>query len=224
MQSKPLSSRPSLEQYKKQANDLLRASRAAEPQAIRRIKEHHPLFVKATDTQLRNAKLLLADVQLIIAREHGRENWTSLKRDILASRQELATPVLEKTALKYMFIELYVSDCETAAHFFEDALGFERGYVYEESGHLDFAVMKQPVAKVEVLLHQMLPKEEAGLPRRMRLYFETVDIEAFCASLRSKGYEISEPKRASHGPLMATLTGPDGYPITIQQWPPSTKS
>ena len=43
-----------------------------------------------------------------------------------------------------MFPELHVSDCETAARFFENALGYRRGYTLIEDGHLDFAVMERP--------------------------------------------------------------------------------
>jgi predicted enzyme related to lactoylglutathione lyase len=120
--------------------------------------------------------------------------------------------------LNCMFPELFVSDCEVAARFFENALGFLRGYTLMENGHLDFAVMKHPDAKCDLLLHQMLPAEESGKPRDVRLWFETRDINALVNSLRQKGFAISSPRSTSYGALEAQLPGPDGYEICLRQW------
>src|SRR5580658_6599217 len=43
MDAKELPALPSLEQYKKQAKDLLKACKAGNPEAVQQIKEHHPL-------------------------------------------------------------------------------------------------------------------------------------------------------------------------------------
>ncbi len=42
MPEKELPSRPSLEQYKKQAKDLLHQSKASEPEALERFRKHLP--------------------------------------------------------------------------------------------------------------------------------------------------------------------------------------
>jgi hypothetical protein len=65
MDAKPLSPRPNLNQYKKQAKDLLKAWKAADAEALLRVHRFHP----------RARKSALADAQLIVAREHGFESW-----------------------------------------------------------------------------------------------------------------------------------------------------
>jgi len=69
-----LPARPSLEQLRKRAKELLRALRAEEPGAITRVR-----------TQLTPARAVtLADAQFVIAREHGFASWAKLKRHVLA--------------------------------------------------------------------------------------------------------------------------------------------
>src|SRR5579864_4683528 len=69
MPEKELPARPNLEQYKKQAKDLVRDYRAGDPAALRRVHRHHPRF----STNLQHVPL--TDAQLVIAREHGFESW-----------------------------------------------------------------------------------------------------------------------------------------------------
>ncbi len=76
MDPKPLPAHPSLEQYKKQAKELLKSCHAADAAAIRRVKANHPRFNKLSEVDLRNTKLALADAQLVIAREYGFESWS----------------------------------------------------------------------------------------------------------------------------------------------------
>ena len=68
--------RPSLEQYKKQAKDLLRASLAGNPAALEHI-HRHPRFCHLTHEQFsaQLPNLVLADTQLVLAREHGFPSW-----------------------------------------------------------------------------------------------------------------------------------------------------
>src|SRR5205085_1543302 len=54
---------PSLEQQKKQARELLDAARAGAPEALARIRAHHP---RPSAGEIR-----LHDAQLVVAREYG---------------------------------------------------------------------------------------------------------------------------------------------------------
>src|SRR6267154_3157640 len=90
MDAKPLPSRPSLEQYKKQAKDLLKSCHVADAEAIRRVKANHPRFNKLSEVELRNTKLALADAQLVIAREHGVESWPKFAKRIEVINSEAA--------------------------------------------------------------------------------------------------------------------------------------
>jgi hypothetical protein len=64
--------KPSLEHLKTRAKNLLKAYRAGDPQILKRIQ-----------TQLKNfsasSRFLLADAQLVIAKEYGFSSWTKLK-------------------------------------------------------------------------------------------------------------------------------------------------
>src|SRR3979490_2330118 len=96
MVAKPLPARPSLEQYKKQAKELLKAYRSADVETIRRIKRSHPRFEKLSEPGFEISKFALADAQLVIAREHGFESWPKFANRIELINSEasaLANPL-----------------------------------------------------------------------------------------------------------------------------------
>jgi ankyrin repeat protein len=82
MPDKELPARPNLEQYKKQAKDLVNAFQAKEPDARRRVQRHHPRFRALPAVDLPNAGVSLTDAQLIIAREHGFASWPKFAHHI----------------------------------------------------------------------------------------------------------------------------------------------
>jgi hypothetical protein len=71
--------RPSLEQQKRQAKELLRALRGGDDAALARIRVHLPDKVRLT----------LADAQFVIAREYGFASWAELKRRIEEGSDEI---------------------------------------------------------------------------------------------------------------------------------------
>ncbi len=90
MDPKPLPARPSLEQYKKQAKELLKAYRSADVETIRRVKRNHPRFEKLAEPGFEISKFALADAQLVIAREHGFESWPKFAQRIEVINSETA--------------------------------------------------------------------------------------------------------------------------------------
>ena len=64
-----------------------------DPRVAQQIREFHPRFLGATDSEVFNAKLKLSDAQLMIAREHGFPSWARLKlhieRPTLSNQLEL---------------------------------------------------------------------------------------------------------------------------------------
>jgi hypothetical protein len=80
MSARDLPERPNLEQYKKQAKDLLKAWRAGAADALARL-EQHPLLAAARHS-IRPSELALSDAQLVIAREHGFESWLRFSSEI----------------------------------------------------------------------------------------------------------------------------------------------
>jgi len=88
MDAKRLPARPSLEQYKKQAKELVKVFRAeqsrksSESTAIQRVKSCHPRFADLTADKISSTKFALADAQFVIAREHGFESWPEFAKHI----------------------------------------------------------------------------------------------------------------------------------------------
>ena len=70
-----LPARPSLEQLRKQAKELLKGYRADDPAAVVRFQSHHP---HATPEK----GIALADAQLVLAREYGFPSWAKLKHHV----------------------------------------------------------------------------------------------------------------------------------------------
>ena len=87
----PLPSHPSLEMQQKRAKSLLRAARAGDPDALRRLGALHP---KPPSPDA----IKLADAQLVVARGYGFESWPALRRKI----DSLTKPPVEqfKSALR----------------------------------------------------------------------------------------------------------------------------
>ena len=117
-----------------------------------------------------------------------------------------------------MYPELHVSDVEKAVAFFTDALGFKIGFKLEDEGVLDFAVLNH--GDLMVYLHHMLPEDESDHPKRLRLYFEPLDIVELHADLRKKGYPVSDLEDETYGAGAKSchLMGPDKYEIRFHQW------
>jgi hypothetical protein len=82
MDANPIPARPNLEQYKKQAKDLLKAYRSADVETIRRVRKNHPRFEKLSEPGFLITKFALADAQLVIAREHRFESWPKFAKHI----------------------------------------------------------------------------------------------------------------------------------------------
>jgi hypothetical protein len=89
--------RPRLEQYQKQAKDLLTAFKSGDPDAMRWVRRYHPRLPgrpdtndrnKVTDSAVRRAKLSITDAQFVIAREHQFENWSRFMKHIQALHQK----------------------------------------------------------------------------------------------------------------------------------------
>lgn len=83
MPVRPLPDRPSLENLRKQAKDLLAAIRRGEPAARDRLAAAHPRGARAG----RGGEPALADAQLAIAREHGLPTWAALVRHVGLGRE-----------------------------------------------------------------------------------------------------------------------------------------
>jgi hypothetical protein len=90
MPDRILPDRPNLEQYKKQAKDLVHECRSGSPEALARLHGYHPDHTQAP--------ISLTSAQLVLAREHGFESWPKFAAHIETLRiqrdvESLADPV-----------------------------------------------------------------------------------------------------------------------------------
>jgi ankyrin repeat protein len=83
----PLPFRAGLEQYKRQATELVKAYRSGDSDAIYCVRQLHPRLRgrahtndrnDVTDSEIRKAGVPLADAECIVARWYGFENWRAL--------------------------------------------------------------------------------------------------------------------------------------------------
>ena len=94
--SKSFPVRPSLEQLKKQAKDLLKSHKSGDPDGLRRILENHPDWGNRSTEELRTARFSLGDAQLVIARECGCASWPKLKAQVKSIMAATGAPAVKK--------------------------------------------------------------------------------------------------------------------------------
>lgn len=82
MPDRTLPADPNLEQYKKQAKDLAKNYSLRIPDALARVRRHHPRFQRRPESVAQASQINRTDAQLIIAREHGFESWPKFARHI----------------------------------------------------------------------------------------------------------------------------------------------
>ena len=87
--SRSLPARPSLEQLKKQAKDLLSAHKRKDPGACDTLRLLHR-FAKATDEDILHATVVLAEAQFALALDYGLSSWKDLKAHVEALQPEAA--------------------------------------------------------------------------------------------------------------------------------------
>jgi len=108
MDAKELPARPNLEQYKKQAKDLVkqfksfRDGKAVDPEVFQRVKKHHPRLQKLSEADIRNAKFALADAQLVIVREYGFESWPKFAKHVEALNRQRLVVSLENPVAAFI--------------------------------------------------------------------------------------------------------------------------
>jgi len=81
MTTRQLPPRPSVEQLKRQAKELLHAAQAKDPSALARFRAL-PAFSTISDAELARLLLALHDAQSVIAREHGFDSWNALRERV----------------------------------------------------------------------------------------------------------------------------------------------
>jgi hypothetical protein len=75
MELHELPARDRLEQYEKQAQDLVEGHRRGDSDSIWHLQKDHPHFREMSDSEVRSSTFGLAEAQLIIARSNYFESW-----------------------------------------------------------------------------------------------------------------------------------------------------
>jgi Zn-dependent oligopeptidase len=92
---KSLPARPSLEQLKKLAKDLVKEHEEKQPAALALIREHLPAAAGKSDEEVARYLFALHDAQSVIARQHGFPSWNALREAVEkqgAARSETEAP------------------------------------------------------------------------------------------------------------------------------------
>lgn len=83
--------RPNIEQYRKQAKELLRAAQTGKREALARLHMHHPQISRLPSAEVQGQNFALADAHVVIAREHGFASWPAFAKEI--KRQQIMSAV-----------------------------------------------------------------------------------------------------------------------------------
>src|SRR5436309_4966003 len=97
MPPRELPDRPNLDQYKKQAKELVKAAKAGDARAFVLMREHHPRLKQLPEDQLHRTKFALADAQLVVARAHGFDSWPKFAKHIEAITSESSSRIWTRT-------------------------------------------------------------------------------------------------------------------------------
>jgi ankyrin repeat protein len=82
-----------LQYYRGRAAGMLSVHATGERNALRLVRQFHPAFRGASETDIRNATLTQADAELIQAREHGFASWDAFAQHIeTLSKGEVSEP------------------------------------------------------------------------------------------------------------------------------------
>jgi hypothetical protein len=84
---KPLPARPSLEQFKKQAKELVKDHRMRNASALALIREFLPSLAKKTDDEIVLYPFALHDAQSVVARQYGFPSWNQLRDHVEGSQR-----------------------------------------------------------------------------------------------------------------------------------------
>jgi uncharacterized glyoxalase superfamily protein PhnB len=114
---------PDLENLKKQAKLILRWHRERHYPVAAQIRQLMPRFENVSDAEILEASFKLSDAQEMVARQHGFENWQSLKTGISAKLGKVK-PSPSKAKIVGAEPQLFVANIERSCEFFCKILGF----------------------------------------------------------------------------------------------------
>ena len=122
------------------------------------------------------------------------------------------------TVTKLLHTRLRVNDIEQSVKFYEQALGLIATRRHTSPRGAQLVFLATPNSDEEIELCQM-PAGAVPVvvqPDLMHLAFEVANLMAFAATLKVKGYTLSDgPTRTSSGSIIAFIDAPEGYEIEL---------
>ena len=116
-----------------------------------------------------------------------------------------------KPALAFNHAIIYVWKLAPAVHFYSELLGFK---VIEQVGE-SYARLKSQSGQSTFALH-VVEAGKSPAAEGIRLYFETRDLDKFCAALVAAGAVFKQPPKVMPwGWKHAYLDDPDGHEISL---------
>jgi len=114
--------------------------------------------------------------------------------------------------MNFNHVMVYVSDVSRAVDFYAGTLGF---VVIDSRLEDGYARLKSPAADTTIALHGLEEGNRAEASG-IRLYFEVEDLDAFCATLTSRGVTLKQqPQDMPWGWRHAYVDDPDGHEISL---------
>ena len=140
----PLPARLSLEQLRKQAKELLVGHRRGDPTALARVRASHPR--EARD------RVVLADTQLVLARELGFPSWAKLKRHVESVEQppDYDEPLWGRDTWPFLVAAFQPDELTVRAMLARDPSLVRAEYAYLQPLH--YAVRGGSISMVKLLL------------------------------------------------------------------------
>jgi len=120
---------PNLENLKKQAKLILRWHRKRHYPVAAQIRLLMPRFRNLSDSQILAASFKLSDAQEMVARQHGFDNWQSLKTGLSTTLRKLKSSP-SKATIVGAEPQLLVADIKRSCEFFCEKLGFSVVFSY----------------------------------------------------------------------------------------------
>jgi len=122
---------PSLENFRKQAKQILRWHRERYYPVAAQIRTVLPRYRHLSDARVFEHSFSLSDAQELVARQAGFESWQALKSGV-----ETMTSSTKRTASRPILIaaepQLFVADIKASCDFFTQRLGFKVAFLYGE--------------------------------------------------------------------------------------------
>ena len=174
--SERLPARPSLEQLRKQAKDLLRAWQNGDAIAVERIRQHKP----------QASVPCLADAQFALAREYGFESWPKLVHHVRAA----GSPELDHfDGIARDFVAAYSGDAEALARLNDHF-----------SGMKDLEGLRQMVQERRAKLGVAADAAaDFTLPEARLLVAKTLGFGSWDSLVASLAMPATDPRTAPHG-------------------------